>query len=132
MTVIASLFEHQDFTGATNTFVANTHNRYRGVRLGNLANKVTSLRATSSDGMHGNTYGFTGRDFDDVSGSEPSTSGGSGQCRAAQTARSSSASLTVTRLSTATVAASASTSRDFSSGRRRSRHRRARPVNSPI
>lgn len=64
MTVIASLFEHQDFTGVANTFVANTNNRYRGVRLGNLANKVTSLRATSSDGMHGNTYGFTGRDFD--------------------------------------------------------------------
>ncbi len=64
MTVIASLFEHQNFTGAANTFVAGTGSRYRGVRLGNLANEVTSMRATSSAGTNGNAYGFAGRNFD--------------------------------------------------------------------
>ena len=64
MTVVASMFEHQNFTGVSNTFIAEKGRRYRGVRLGNLANQVTSIRATSSDGTHGNTYGFTGVNFD--------------------------------------------------------------------
>ena len=64
MTVIATLFEHQDFGGVANTFSTPAGERYRGVRLGQLANEVTSLRATSSGGKDGNVYGFTNRDFD--------------------------------------------------------------------
>jgi hypothetical protein len=64
MTVTATLFEHQDFGGTSNTFTTFGNERYRGVRLGSLANEVTSLRATSTNGKDGNAYGFTGRDFD--------------------------------------------------------------------
>ena len=48
MTVTATLFEHQDFGGAANTFSTADGARYRAVQLGQLANQVTSLRATAS------------------------------------------------------------------------------------
>jgi hypothetical protein len=64
MTVTATLFEHQDFGGTANSFSTADGARYRGVQLGQLANQVTSLRATASAGKDGNVYGFTNRDFD--------------------------------------------------------------------
>ncbi|MBN1612094.1 MAG: hypothetical protein JW940_36015 [Polyangiaceae bacterium] len=64
MTVITTLFEHQGFGGAANTFSAGRGTRYRGVRLGGLANEVTSFRASATEGSDGNVYGFTHRDFD--------------------------------------------------------------------
>ena len=64
MTVTATFFEHQDFGGTADTFTTGGNPRFRGVRLGRLANRVTAMRATASSGQDGNVYGFTNRDFD--------------------------------------------------------------------
>lgn len=64
MTVVTEFFQHQNFTGSSQTFTTGTNSRWHWIRFGSpLKNEITSFRSNVVSGRAANVYAFENNDF---------------------------------------------------------------------